>query len=305
MKKHEFILGTLCGALVFGGGTAIASGILANPSTSQFYVDGQQIQAEAYNINGNNYYKLRDIAAAIDFGVTWDAATDTVYVDTTDRYTPPQTEQPQLPDSPKVLNGEAYAREDFSQAANPAIFTGSYTRTAYNAARQSILDRDVIIAGNNADGYNPNYRYADCYDSWETHYAMDKVLGRIYGYYFYNTGAEPGVQGYYQYPSYFVVNVKPYIDSDAVDQATAPFITSLSGLSDREKVIRINDYVCEKLTYGQGDTGIVGILTSTTPVKGVCANYSQVFNYLCECAGIPSTTRETPITGMSFYCRIP
>lgn len=41
-----------------------------------------------YTINGNNYFKLRDIAQALDFGVTWDAATKTVGIDTKTGYTP-------------------------------------------------------------------------------------------------------------------------------------------------------------------------------------------------------------------------
>ncbi len=37
----------------------------------------------AYNIGGNNYVKLRDISRAVDFGVTYDATTNSVYIDST------------------------------------------------------------------------------------------------------------------------------------------------------------------------------------------------------------------------------
>ena len=40
-------------------------------SDAQLYVDGQNVSAEAYNIDGMNYFKLRDVAKAVDFGVSW------------------------------------------------------------------------------------------------------------------------------------------------------------------------------------------------------------------------------------------
>ena len=36
----------------------------------------------AYSISGNNYVRLRDIGKAVDFGVTYDAATNSVHIDT-------------------------------------------------------------------------------------------------------------------------------------------------------------------------------------------------------------------------------
>ena len=35
----------------------------------------------AYSIGGNNYVRLRDVGRAVDFGVTYDAATNSVYID--------------------------------------------------------------------------------------------------------------------------------------------------------------------------------------------------------------------------------
>lgn len=48
----------------------------ALPTTSKIYVDGVETQFEAYNINGNNYFKLRDVALALrgtakQFQVVW------------------------------------------------------------------------------------------------------------------------------------------------------------------------------------------------------------------------------------------
>ena len=53
--------------------------VKALPTTSTVLVNGAEVEFDAYNINGNNYFKLRDVAAAItgsekQFGVEWDAA---------------------------------------------------------------------------------------------------------------------------------------------------------------------------------------------------------------------------------------
>jgi len=55
-------------------------------NTSIVYKDGQQIQLEAYTINDNNYFKLRDLAQAFNIGVTWNGETGTVGIDTTIGY---------------------------------------------------------------------------------------------------------------------------------------------------------------------------------------------------------------------------
>jgi hypothetical protein len=56
------------------------------PTSSTIYIDGQEVQIIAYNINGNNYFKLRDIAKAFNFNVIWDAQTDTTRIDTKNNY---------------------------------------------------------------------------------------------------------------------------------------------------------------------------------------------------------------------------
>ncbi len=61
----------------------------ALPSQNTIYVDGQQVEMEAYIINGTNFVKLRDIGQAVGFNVYWDGA---VQIDSTQDYTgQPQT----------------------------------------------------------------------------------------------------------------------------------------------------------------------------------------------------------------------
>jgi|GEM_PF-3591666 len=58
------------------------------PTTSKIIKDGAEVSFTAYNIEGNNYFKLRDIGAAFNFGVTWDGAKNTIVIDTSIGYTP-------------------------------------------------------------------------------------------------------------------------------------------------------------------------------------------------------------------------
>lgn len=56
-------------------------------SKSTVFLDGRQlIRLSAFLIGGNNYIRLRDIGAAIDFGVNWDGTTKTILIDTTSSY---------------------------------------------------------------------------------------------------------------------------------------------------------------------------------------------------------------------------
>jgi len=56
------------------------------PTTSKIYLDGKEVQFEAYNIDGNNYFKLRDVMQTFDVFVGWDGATSTITLDTTRSY---------------------------------------------------------------------------------------------------------------------------------------------------------------------------------------------------------------------------
>lgn len=71
-----------------GGEMAKGDGIVKNATlnTSKIYKDGTEVALTAYNINGNNYFKLRDIASTFNIGVTWNSSTNTVGIDTSLHY---------------------------------------------------------------------------------------------------------------------------------------------------------------------------------------------------------------------------
>lgn len=84
MKK--FLAGILCGAVIFGGVNAYAA-VLAERSSHKVTVDGVPVSVEAYVINGNNYFQLRDLGKLLDVGVVWNNATRTVEISTDSGYT--------------------------------------------------------------------------------------------------------------------------------------------------------------------------------------------------------------------------
>ena len=61
----------------------------AIPSYSPIYKDGGRILLKAYEIGGNNFFKLRDLAAALDFGVDWTEETG-IMVDSSASYVFPE-----------------------------------------------------------------------------------------------------------------------------------------------------------------------------------------------------------------------
>jgi hypothetical protein len=58
------------------------------PTASKIYLDGKEVNFTVYTIEGNNYFKLRDVASALDFYVGWDGTKNTITIDTNKEYIP-------------------------------------------------------------------------------------------------------------------------------------------------------------------------------------------------------------------------
>ncbi len=72
------------GELTVSGSSSVKTALL---SKSKVYIDGVQAPLTAYNIDGFNYFKLRDLGKAMNFGVAFDAAENSIIIDTTMGYT--------------------------------------------------------------------------------------------------------------------------------------------------------------------------------------------------------------------------
>ena len=87
--KLNFIVGVLLGVFfVTGTGAAAAfvQTVEATLNQAPIYVDGTRVDLTAYNIGGYNYFKLRDIADLVDFGVEWDPETSSIQINTSVGY---------------------------------------------------------------------------------------------------------------------------------------------------------------------------------------------------------------------------
>ena len=262
MKCGKILYGAACfmlGAALFGGGAAYAAGVMAERSTNTVYVDGQQVELEAYLINGANYVKLRDVGQTVGFNVYWNG---TVQIQSAAPYTgeaPATTPTPQEQTAPTMS-----AAPDVSASANPSIFTGSYTREAYNAIRQTVSTRADSAPVAMSDG------------TWD---AMQEVIAAIGEWPAYHLKMAGGM-------AHFTVQ---YSDTyQAAADYCKPFIDSLAGKNDTDKVKAIAFYVCDRLTYATNAfSGPNTALTSDAVSRGNCMSYAHNFMFLCNMADIP------------------
>lgn len=65
MKRLAGCLLALCLLLALAPRAQAAGTVRVSRSTSEVYVNDQKVQIAGYNIGGNNYYRLRDLAAAL------------------------------------------------------------------------------------------------------------------------------------------------------------------------------------------------------------------------------------------------
>jgi len=127
MKRGSFVVGFLTGLLVVGvTTTAYAAGIMAERSTHRVFVDGREVQMEAYRIKGNNYVQLRDIGKAVGFEVYWDSANGCVQVE-----------------SGKPYTGEAPVKSTTTKSVEQPA------QTDVAAAKQDIIDRTNALRKEN------------------------------------------------------------------------------------------------------------------------------------------------------------
>lgn len=71
------------GEMIAGDGTTKTP----KATTSTIYLDGVEVALTAYEINGNNYFKLRDLGELFDFNVSWDGTQNTIVVASDESYT--------------------------------------------------------------------------------------------------------------------------------------------------------------------------------------------------------------------------
>ena len=297
MKSRKILIlfctGIVLGTTLFGGVAACAAaGVMAERSAQAVYVDGRCVELEAYLIDGSNYVKLRDVGQATNaINVYWDGA---VQIQSGAPYTgeaPTGTVTQQQPTTPTAsaapdaytISVDHWNREDFSQQANPAVFTGVYDRALYNTVRQTMLD---------GTSKNPAYTMVG---PWENYSAVKNLIVRMEGVLRYEHYVPQNFTNYYEYLDYFAVSAEIPENYLAPLDFIQPVIKATSGMTDREKVEYLNDYLRTLLAYKAGETAGIPQTFShhTEELQAACGSYARAMKFLCAAADIPCFTIST------------
>lgn len=139
-------IGILAGLALSGPAAQAAEAVLtARPTTQTFYVSGQRVEFEAYQIHGNNFVKLRDIGRAVDFDVTYDAATNSVYIDPNAHYEQEVTTPAQATPAPQAISEETVRA--VIKGLRDIYPTGSVYPTPYRSTSGGPYSRGIHCSG--------------------------------------------------------------------------------------------------------------------------------------------------------------
>lgn len=294
MLKKEFIAGMVTGAIAFGGTGAAAAGLLAQPSMQSIYVNGRPVYCTAYAISGNNYVRLRDIGQAVGFAVSYDWATDSVQISTGTQQAvqpaaatvPTVTAAPQpmtaAPTQPAVTPASATSSRDYSQDANPAIFTADLPREFYNSARHAYLNAEKMAAS-----FDRERRKADVSLPVSLPSGMKVTRSMT------NVCHELGGVRY----NYEISDNSPYVyaysrtDSDLNRPSVQSIIETAKRFdSDREKAEFLAETICDRLEYAYDKDIDSWNKAMDNGGKAVCSGYSAAFNRMGRAAGLDVLT---------------
>ena len=184
---------------------------------------------------------------------------------------------------PYTIQTAQWSREDFSQEANPDVFTGVYSRELYNTIRQTLVDGTSDTA--------PAYTMV----SKEDYSAVKNLLGRMEGVVRYEHHVPENFTNYWKHLDYFAVSAAMPENYQAPFDFVQPTIQAADGMTDREKVEYLNDYLCTLLAYQKGKTaGVTRTFTQHSgELQAACGSYARAFKFLCGAAGIPCFTIST------------
>ena len=181
---------------------------------------------------------------------------------------------------PYTISADHWSREDYSQEANPGVFTGVYSRELYNAIRQTMVE-----------GTSEDPAYTMVADS--EYSAVKQVLGRMEGVLRYEHHVPQNFTNYWQYLDYFAVSAEMPENYQAPLDFIQPAIDHAAALAtDCERVEYFNDYIRSLLAYEKGKTA--GITQTFAPhvgeLKAACGSYARAMKFLCAAADIPCFT---------------
>lgn len=94
-------------------------------SPQKLYIDGKIASITAYNIGGNNFFKLRELGETLGFGVDFDVDTGTVLISSEKKKTPLKAEEIYAKCSPAVCYIEIYNERGQKVSTGSGFFISS------------------------------------------------------------------------------------------------------------------------------------------------------------------------------------
>lgn len=131
----------------------ISKEVLENPAATPrdvaIYMDNARILMKAYEIADNNYFKLRDLASAIDFNVSWNEEKKIIEIDTSNGYEYPAETNGNFALNTKYLSfmgmTKAYIDE---KCGNKGSFDGEFGLFDYGNGLMVAYGNDSLWLGN-------------------------------------------------------------------------------------------------------------------------------------------------------------
>ena len=180
-----------------------------------------------------------------------------------------------------TISASQWSREDFSQEANPEVFTGVYDRALYTTIRQTMVDGTSDAA--------PAYTMVAKGDEYS---AVRNLIGRMEGVLRYEHHVPQNFTDYWRYLDYFAVSAEMPENYQAPLDFVQPVIEGTAEMTDQERVEAFNDYIRTLLAYQKGKTA--GITQTFAPhageLKAACGSYARALKFLCAAADIPCFT---------------
>ena len=125
-KSTAIVAGALAGVMLLSITASAAPELKVGLSKQEFFVKNEAVEIEAYNINGNNYVKLRDVGKLVDFGVEYNHDESSVTIDPYAPYTPEVK-----PGTPKDYNDIPYKTVSLAES-DPSYYKELWAAEVYN-----------------------------------------------------------------------------------------------------------------------------------------------------------------------------
>ena len=165
-RKMVYVLtGILIGAFLFGALPAIGASITAVLSSQPVTVDGKSVQVTVYNIDGSNYFRLRDLAEILDVGVWFDEGANTVRIESDRKYdsnytgpaaadsgAPASTPAPSIPaeSTPAVTEGTITITDYYDAGGKFSALGQALSADSSGDKSLTVKKDEIVIVGDNA-----------------------------------------------------------------------------------------------------------------------------------------------------------